>query len=46
MDLFRDAGDKYALVGDLYGKGYSIELISRCSGIPQGEIRLVLNLGI
>jgi hypothetical protein len=44
--LFNGAGDKYALVGDLYGKGYSIELISRCSGIPQGEIRLVLNLGI
>ena len=46
MILFREAGDKYALVGDLYGKGYSIELISRSSGIPQGEIRLVLNLGI
>ncbi len=44
--LFKKAGDKYALVGDLYGKGCSVELISRCSGIPQGEIRLVLNLGM
>lgn len=44
--LFQEAGDKYALVGDLYGQGYPVEIISRASGIPMGEIRLVLNLGI
>ncbi len=44
--LFSATGDKYALVSDLYARGYSIELISRSSGIPQGEIRLVLNLGM
>lgn len=44
--LFSAAGDKYALVSDLYARGYSIESISRSSGIPQGEIRLVLNLGM
>ncbi len=46
IELFRGAKDKYALVSDLYARGYSVESISRCSGIPQGEIRLVLNLGI
>lgn len=45
-ELFSGAKDKYALVSDLYKKGYSIESISRSSGIPQGEIRLVLNLGM
>ncbi len=44
--LFSAAGDKYALVSDLYARGYSIESIARSSGIPQGEIRLVLNLGM
>jgi len=44
--LFDGAGDKYALVSDLYARGYSVEDISRSSGIPQGEIRLVLNLGM
>lgn len=44
--LFSATKDKYALVSDLYARGYSIEAISRSSGIPQGEIRLVLNLGM
>ncbi len=42
--LFDESDDKYALISDLHGKGCAIELISRCSGIPAGEIRLVLNL--
>ncbi len=42
--LFGESNDKYALISDLYGKGCPVELISRCSGIPAGEIRLVLNL--
>ncbi|MCX7678582.1 MAG: hypothetical protein N2316_05135 [Spirochaetes bacterium] len=42
--LFLSSTDKYALIGDLYAKGYTIEFISRCSGIPVGEVRLVLNL--
>lgn len=42
--LFDESDDKYALISDLYGKGCPVELISRCSGIPAGEIRLVLNL--
>ncbi|HNU90560.1 MAG TPA: hypothetical protein PKO25_01650 [Spirochaetota bacterium] len=42
--LFDGTEDKYALISDLHGKGCPVELISRCSGIPAGEIRLVLNL--
>ncbi|HSV97185.1 MAG TPA: hypothetical protein VLM75_09645 [Spirochaetota bacterium] len=42
--LFGESDDKYALISDLHGKGCPIELISRGSGIPAGEIRLVLNL--
>lgn len=42
--LFDESDDKYALISDLHGKGCPVELISRCSGIPAGEIRLVLNL--
>ncbi len=44
--IFDGAGDKYALISDLYARGYSVEDLSRSSGIPQGEIRLVLNLGM
>ncbi|MBP7603936.1 MAG: hypothetical protein KBA15_08420, partial [Spirochaetes bacterium] len=42
--LFDESDDKYALISDLHRKGCPVELISRCSGIPAGEIRLVLNL--
>lgn len=42
--LFAETDDKYALVEDLYRKGYSIETLSRYSGIPAGEVKLVLNL--
>lgn len=42
--LFDGTDDKYSLISDLHGKGCPIDLISRCSGIPAGEIRLVLNL--
>jgi hypothetical protein len=44
--MFNNNQDKYSLVSELYTKGYSVDIISRCSGIPQGEIRLVLNLNI
>ncbi len=36
--------DKYSLVSVLHNKGCSIEDISQYSGIPIGEVRLVLNL--
>lgn len=43
-EMFMNSKDKYSLVADLYEKGCRVELLSRCSGISLGEIRLVLNL--
>ena len=43
-DLFRASEDKYSLISDLYVRGYTVDVISKCSGIPIGEVRLVLNL--
>ncbi len=42
--LFQTTNDRYSLVAELYKKGYPLESLSRYSGIPAGEIRLVLNL--
>lgn len=38
------ADDRYSLVSVLHSKGCSVEDISQHSGIPVGEVRLVLNL--
>ncbi len=43
-ELFDIAENKYSLVSNLYTQGYSVDVISRSSGIPVGEVRLVLNL--
>ncbi len=43
-DLFLASEDKYSLISDLHIRGYTVDIISKCSGIPIGEIRLVLNL--
>jgi len=42
--LFNECDNRYNLLEDLYRKGYSIETLSRHSGIPAGEVKLVLNL--
>lgn len=42
--LFSNASDKYSLINDLHGKGYSVDDISRYSGLPSGEVRLVISL--
>jgi hypothetical protein len=42
--LFEGADDKYQLVDELYRRGLSMDTLARCSGIPLGEIKLVLNL--
>jgi hypothetical protein len=42
--MIRSAGNRYEAISDLHRRGYSLETISRCSGIPAGEISLVLNL--
>lgn len=43
-EMFQDSDDKYGLAAELYRQGYSLEMLSRSSSIPPGEIRLVLNL--
>ncbi|MCP4133268.1 MAG: DUF2802 domain-containing protein [bacterium] len=42
--MFAAAADKYSLIAELYRQGQSIDALSRYSGIPAGEVRLVLNL--
>ena len=42
--MFSTADDKYALIADLYKKGYSVDDIARHSGLPSGEVRLVISL--
>ncbi len=42
--MFEKCDDKYALITELYSKGCTLDLLTRCSGVPAGEIRLVLNL--
>jgi hypothetical protein len=44
MDMFHGSGDKYGLAAELYRKGYPVDVLARCSSIPLGEIKLVLNL--
>ncbi|MBN1531659.1 MAG: hypothetical protein JXA20_03270 [Spirochaetes bacterium] len=42
--MIRSADNRYDAISDLHRQGYSLETLSRCSGIPAGEISLVLNL--
>ena len=43
-EMFKSAEDKYLLISELFNEGYPPELICKCSGIPIGEIKLVLDL--
>jgi hypothetical protein len=36
--------DKYGLIASLFAEGHSIEELSKYSGIPSGEIKLVISL--
>ncbi len=42
--MFSASDDKFSVISRLYGMGYSIEKISEYSGMPAGEVKLVLNL--
>lgn len=42
--MFNDADDKYLLIAQLFNDGHSVEEISRYSGMPAGEIKLVISL--
>ncbi len=43
-EIVSSAEDKYSMVAVLFERGCGIDEISRYSGIPAGEVRLVLNL--
>lgn len=43
-DLFLTAENKYALIAELHGRGYSVEDLAVYSGLPAGEVRLVISL--
>lgn len=43
-EMFSGADDKYGLVADLYKQGYPLDVLARSSGIPIGELKLILNL--
>ena len=42
--LFMKSNDKYALIVELSSKGYSIEELAGYSGLPSGEVKLVISL--
>lgn len=42
--MFLNTDDKFSVISQLYGMGYSVEKISECSGMPAGEVKLILNL--
>lgn len=44
LSAFSTTADKYSLIEDLYCKGCPVDLLAFHSGIPAGEIKLVLNL--
>jgi hypothetical protein len=44
MEMFHGSDDKYGLAAELYRQGYPVDVLARCSSIPLGEIKLVLNL--
>ena len=43
-DMFVNAEDKYTLIAKLYNEGHSVEDLSKYSGLPSGEIKLVISL--
>ena len=44
LNLFKESDDKYSLISDLYGRGYPMDVLAKTSGVPIGEVRLVLSL--
>jgi len=43
-ELFQNSDDKYSLIARLFNEGHSVEDISKYSGLPSGEIKLVISL--
>ncbi len=43
-ELFQNTEDKYLLIAELFNDGHSIDDLAKYSGLPAGEIRLVISL--
>jgi len=43
-ELFQNTEDKYLLIAELFNNGHSIDDLAKHSGLPAGEIRLVISL--
>jgi hypothetical protein len=43
-ELFQNSNDKYSLIARLFNEGHTVEDISKYSGLPAGEIKLVISL--
>ena len=41
---FQKTNDRYTLILDFFEDGYPIDLLSKYSGVPEGEIKLIVNL--
>lgn len=44
--MYNDADDKFLMIAKLYSQGYPLQLLSKISGMPVGEISLILNLSM
>jgi len=43
-EMFNTTDDKYLLIAQLFNEGHSVEELSKHSGLPAGEIKLVISL--
>jgi hypothetical protein len=46
ITMYNNADDKYLMIAKLYSQGYPLQVLSKISGIPIGEISLILNLSM
>ena len=44
QQMYENADDKYLFIAKLYSRGYTLQMLSKISGIPISEISLILNL--
>ena len=44
QQMYVNADDKYLFIAKLYSQGYTLQILSKISGIPISEISLILNL--
>ncbi len=42
--MFETSDDRYSLIMEFFNKGFHVSEIAKYSGIPEGEVKLILNL--